>query len=208
MNLRFAILNFLGAGAVCALLSGCLFKAATVTNQRFVLTPVQAESHASGAGQPAIGLGRIRMPDYLLNDSMAVRKSDFQIEYLENALWAERLDHSFQRVLAANLSAHLPDNHVRLSPWQPGEVTLAVRVNIERLDVDPEGRGTLIARWQIESADSGKVLKNGEANMSNTGAKPYADPATIAKSISDLTSQFSQNLAQAIRESGPSGIAR
>ena len=208
MKINFALPYIIGAGTLCAFLAGCLLKPATVTTRRFVLTPVQAESRASNESQPAVGLGRITLPEYLLKDSMAVRKGDSEIQYLENALWAERLDHSFQRTLAANLSAQLVTLRVRLSSWQPGEVALAVRVNVERFDVDTQGRGTLIARWNIEAPDSGKVLKSGESSFAKSGPAPYNDPASIPTTLSDLTAQFSEALAKAVRECAPTAATR
>lgn len=208
MKTYYAHLRIIGAGALCALLSGCLFKPATVTTRRFVLTPVQAEANTGNPGQWAVGLGRVALPDYLLKDAMTVRKGDNEIQYLENALWAERLDHSFQRTLAANLSSHLTPVRVRLSSWQSGEVALAVRVNVERFDVDSQGRGTLIARWQIESADSGKLLKSGESSFNRSGPAPYNEPGTIATTLSDLTEQLSEVLAVAVRECAPTGATR
>lgn len=202
------IIRLFWVSALGVLITGCLFKPAVVTTRRFVLTPVQTKDRAADATQLAIGLGRITLPDYLLKDSMAVRKGDNEIQYLENALWAERLDHSFQRTLAANLSAQLGENRVRLSSWQPGEVSLAVRVTLERFDVDSQGQGTLIARWKIQVPESGKVLKSGESSFTKSGPVPYNDPASIPTTLSDLTAQFSEALAKAIRESAPTGAAR
>jgi len=206
MKPRFAIIGFLGISATCALITGCLFKPATVTTRRFVLTPVEGESRAATSRQLVVGIGRVTMPDYLLKDSMAVRKGDNEIQYLENALWAERLDHSFQRTLAANLSVQLPAVQVRVSSWQPGEVALAIRINVERLEVDFEGRGTLTVRWHIEGSDSGKVVKDGESNFTKTGSSPYADPANIASTLSELTGEFSQILAQALKDATPTTV--
>jgi uncharacterized lipoprotein YmbA len=208
MKSHFAISRALRVSALCALLTGCLLKPASVTTRRFVLTPARLAGHDTGASQLAVGLGRVTMPDYLLKDSMAVRKGDNEIQYLEDSLWAERLDHSFQRALAANLSSQLGDSRVRLSSWQPGEVGVAVRVSVERLDVDSEGRGTLIARWQIETPDSGKLLKHGESSLNKSGPVPYDKPATVATTLSDLTAQFSGLLAQAVRECAPTGATR
>jgi uncharacterized lipoprotein YmbA len=208
MKLNFKLVRVLGAGALCAVLAGCLLKPATVTTRRFVLTPLQAEGNAGNPTQLAVGLGRITLPDYLLRDSIAIRKGENEIQYLENALWAERLDHSFQRALAANLSTQLGGSRVHISAWQPGEVALAVRVSVERLDVDSHGRGTLIARWQIESPDSGKVVRSGESSLNKPGQPPYDEPATIATTLSDLTAQFSEVLAKAVRECTPTGATR
>jgi len=202
------LVRIVGIGVLAIVLTGCLFKPAVVTARRFVLTPVQTKERAVEATQFAVGLGRITLPDYLLKDSMAVRKGDNEIQYFENALWAERLDLSFQRTLAANLSAQLGENRVQLSSWQPGEVVLALRVAVERFDVDSQGQGTLIARWKIEAPESGRVLKSGESSFAKSGPVPYNDPASIPKTLSDLTAQFSEALAKAMRECAPTGAPR
>jgi len=200
MKTRHTLVGFLGVSAACALLAGCLFKPASVTTRRFVLTPVTAESRGDTTGQRAVGIRRVTLPEYLLKGPMAVRRSENEIEYLENALWAERLDTLFQRTLVADLAAQLPAHRVRLAPWQPGEVAFAVQVRVDRLDVDTQGRGALVARWQIESTESGTVLKSGEASLSNTAAAPHAEPAAVARAISHLIAQLSQTLAVAVGE--------
>jgi len=208
MKSHFTIIRLLGVSVLCILITGCLLKPATVTTRRFVLTPAPPGDRDTAATPITVGIGRVRMPDYLLKDSMAVRKGGNEIQYLENVLWAEGLDHSFQRTLAANLSSQLGGSRVRLSSWQPGEVALAVRVSVERLDVDAQGRGTLIVQWTIEAPESGKVLKDGESSFSKSGPVPHDDPASIAATLSDLTAQFSEAMAKAVRECAPTGATR
>ena len=50
------------------------------------------------------------------------------------------------------------------------------------------------------SAETG--LKSGESRLSNQGPSPYAEPQSVAATLSDLTAQLSEALAQAIREVG------
>ena len=190
--------------AVCVLLAGCLLKPTTVTTRSFVLTPMPASERGTAAtGHLAVGVGLVKMPPYLLRTSMAIRKGTNEIEYSETALWAERLDNSFQRTLAANLATLLPTDQIRLSAWQREEVALAVYVNVEQLDVDSQGRGTLLAWWRITTPSGDKLLKNGESRLNRGGPSPYANPQTMATTLSDLTADFSRALAQAIRESAP-----
>src|SRR5947207_8086212 len=103
---------------VCAaglFLSGCLLKPVTVSTRRFILAPIPASEHASAAGEPlSVGVGFMKMPAYLLRNSIALRKGPNEIDYLEHALWGERLDQSFQQTIAANLSLHLPSDRVFL----------------------------------------------------------------------------------------------
>ena len=200
--------HFLAAGSVCVLIAGCLLRPVAITTRQFVLTPSQPAKQSSGQSQLAVGLGSIKMPDYLLRSSMLVRKGDREIEYLESSLWAERLDRLFQRALAANLESQLPGSNIRLSTWLGGDVALAVFVSVDRLDVDAKGTGVLSAHWQIETSDRRKVLKSGECSLNKSGASPFANPEAVAITLSDLTAQFSETLAHAIRDTAAPGSPR
>ena len=156
----------LGAG-----LTGCSFlKPAKSTARYFVLTPLPAGDSATAAsGSLAVGVGPVKLPAYLFNTSLAIRKGTNEIDYLPSALWAERLDTGFQRVLAANLAIVLPTGQVRLSAWKSEEVAAEAYVAIEQFDVDTAGRGVLVARWRILSPGGDKVLKVGTSRLSRQG---------------------------------------
>ena len=203
MNLPTAILNSLLLGLVCILPSGCLLRPAKITTRQFILSPVRPETPLVAQSNVSIGLGAVKMPDYLRRSAMAIRRDGSEIEYLENALWAERLDQSFQRALAAGLRSQLPGSRVQLSSWQLNEVTAAVFVTVDRFDVTTEGRGTLTARWQLESADRRKVLKTGEDRFEKSGPSPQATPEAVAATLSELTAQFAEKLAREIRAAVP-----
>lgn len=205
MKIHHPLSQRLAVGSLCVLVAGCLFRPANVTTRQFVLKPALATSPSRDRSTLAVGLGAIKFPDYLLRSSMTVRKGDHEIEYLENSLWAERLDRSFQRTLAANLMSLLPGSRIQQSAWQSSEVTLAAFVNVERLDVDAQGNGTLVAHWQIETPDRRQVLKSGECNLNKSGPPPFANPEALVVTLSDLTAQFSEALAQAIRDCASSG---
>src|SRR5216110_582290 len=87
-------------------LAGCSFlKPAKSTTRYYVLTPVAATQ--SGSGSLAVGVGQVKLSPYLFNTSLAVRQGTNEVEYLDSAIWAERLDAGFQRVLAADLATAL-----------------------------------------------------------------------------------------------------
>src|SRR5580765_712629 len=131
-------------------LTGCSFlKPAKSTTRYYVLTPVAAAP--SGSGSLAVGLGQVKLPVYLFNTSLAVRKGTNEVQYLDSAIWAEPLDAGFQRVLAANLATVLPTEQVRMSAWRSEDVAAEVHVTIEQFDVEAGGRGVLIAQWRILS---------------------------------------------------------
>src|SRR5262245_55378758 len=109
--------------ASCAVFAGCLFKPTTVATRHFLLAPLpQSATNAPVGDNPAVGVGLVKIPDYLSRTSLAVRLGTNEIQYLETVLWAEPLEQSFQRAVAANLARMLPTDRLRLSAWQSGDV--------------------------------------------------------------------------------------
>src|SRR5262245_55223816 len=95
-------------------LTGCSFrKPAHSPTRHFVLTPLPAPGLTSAApGALGVCLGQVKIPAYLLNTSLGVRKGTNEIYYLSGALWAERLDTGIQNVLAANLRSLLSTGQI------------------------------------------------------------------------------------------------
>jgi len=184
------------------LLGGCLTKPERVSTRHFVLAPIQAPELAATKAQPlTVEVGFVKMPSYLLRDSMLVRKSTTEIEYLETALWAERLDQSFRQTLAENLSLLLASDRACLSASERDRVALRVSVSVEQFDVDAEGRGTLLAGWRLTAAGSDKPIKRGQARLIRPGPPPRGNPQAIATTLSALLAEFSRELVPALRES-------
>jgi len=150
-----------------------------------------------------VGVGIVKMPDYLLRNSLAVRKNADEVTYLETALWAERLDKDFTSTFVANLSELIPTDQIRLGAWRADEVALEVYVTIEQFDVDTTGKGMLVAWWRITSPGEAKVLKSGDVRLSKTGKSLASDPQNIVATLSDLVADLSQVLAQNIRDIAP-----
>ncbi len=194
---------FLSALAVCASLTGCFgfLKPAHETARHFVLTSLPSGGTMTALpASLAVGVGQVKLPAYLFDTSLAVRKDTNEIDYLPLALWAERLDTGIQRVLAANLATLLSTDRVRLSTWRSEDVGAEVYVTIQQFDVDTSGRGVLLAWWRILSPAGEKTLKTGESRLSRQGLAPDANPSGAVATLSDLLAELSQQLAQAIRE--------
>ena len=208
MNTRFYFASLLLAAAVCALLTGCLFKSATVSPRHFVLAPITTNEPASApTGHLSIGIAHVKMPPYLLRDSIAYRDGASEIGYLENAIWGERLDQCFQRTLVANLSELLSSDSISTVDSGRNQKMMCVVVNVQQFDVDSHGRGKLIAQWRITEPDNETPLKTGRVELTRAGASPRDHPETIAMTLSDLAADFSRQVAQAIRDAPVNGIA-
>jgi len=196
-----ARLNLVLALIAGASLTGCSFlKPARDTTRHFVLTPLPAAGPAkAGAGALGVGVGPVKLPAYLFDTSLAVRKGTNEIEYRLSALWAERLDTGIQRVLAANLASLLPTDQVRLSAWRSEDVAAEVYVTIEQFDVDTSGRGVLVAWWRILAPGGEKTLKAGECRLTRQGPAPDANPSGAIATLSELVADLSRQLTQAVQ---------
>jgi uncharacterized protein len=198
---RFALVSATGL-----LLAGCLLKPTTVSVRRFVLAPLPASAGAPATNTDlALGIGLVKMPAYLLRNALALRKGTNELEYVEDALWAEPLDQGFQRTLAANLSQLLSTEQIYLSSWGAEQVKLRVFVNVEQFDVDTRGKGRLIAWWRLTAPGSEHLVKSGKADLTRSGPSPRGNPQAIVATLSALTGEFSRQLAEAIREAAQAG---
>ena len=187
------------------LLAGCLFNSAPIATRHFILAPVSTNSEppasfASGENL-SVGIALVKMPSYLLRDSLAVRNSANEIEYLEGAQWGERLDLSFQRTVAANLSRLLSTDHVYSTDWSRNRVTMRISINVQQFEVDTQGRGSLVAHWRITAPDTDAPVNSGTTRLERTGPSPRGNSAAIPATLSDLTAEFSRELARLIQES-------
>jgi uncharacterized protein len=206
--MNYPLLKTLLAGAACACLCGCFsLKPARASARYFVLSPVPA-SAAPGSAHLAVGVGPVKLPSYLFNASLAVRKGTNEVEYLDTSLWAEQLPSGFQRVLAANLAALLPTDQLRLSSWRRDEVDLEVQTTVEQFDVDTSGRGMLVAWWRVLSPGSETLLKAGRFQASHEGPPPQANPGGATATLSALLVDLSRELAEVARTVQPAKDAK
>jgi len=208
MKSCFSFATVLLASITCAVFTGCLFKSATVSPRHFVLAPITTNEPASAPkGHLSVGIAHVKMPPYLLRDSIAFRNGASEIGYLENATWGERLDQCFQRTLAVNLSCLLSSDSVSAVDSGRNQKRMCVVINVDQFDVDSHGRGKLIAQWRITEPNNEKPLKSGRAELTRVGASPRDHPEAIATTLSDLAADFSRQLAQAIRGALVNGLA-
>jgi uncharacterized lipoprotein YmbA len=182
-------------------LTGCMFKPVTDSPRHFVLTPIPAQDPSPAVTRRlSIGLGFVRMPSQLLHGSLSIHNGTNEIDYLENALWAERLDHCFEHTLAVNLSRLLSSDGIYLDDWRRDGVVARVSVYVQQFEVDAHGTGTLIAQWRIISPEKDLALKSGLARLTRTGASPRGKPEVIVTTLSDLTADFGRDLAYSVRQ--------
>jgi uncharacterized lipoprotein YmbA len=141
----------------------------------------------------------VKIPAYLFNSSLAVRKGTNEILYPPGTLWAERLDTGIPRVLAADLSSLLPSEQIRVAVGASEDAAWEIGVTIEQFDVSSGGQAVLVATWRILSPGGEKILYSGESRLARNGPAPDTDPSGAVGTLSHLIADLGRQLAQALR---------
>lgn len=176
------------------LASGC---AGTPDTRFYVLTPLPVTTTAV-AGNIAVGVGPIDLPEYLDRPQIATRTAQNELKLAEFERWAESLKYSFTQVLISNLAALIPTQRVFVYPWRRAvTVDYQVQAQVSRFDRSVDGDSVLIVRWAILAGDSGRELRRRESTYRQTPTGPdYA--ATVAAMNQTLT-DFSREVAAALK---------
>jgi uncharacterized protein len=108
----------------------------------------------------AIGLGPVRLPDYLDRPQIVTRTDQNTVQLAEFERWAEPLSSNVPRTLAENLVLLLQNDSVVLYPW-PGsiEVTYQVVVEVNRFDGILGDKALLEAQWSVLGKKGKSVLR-------------------------------------------------
>jgi uncharacterized lipoprotein YmbA len=202
MNPGFCRIPLLALGLVGLTLAGFnVLKPSGFTPRSFVLTPVaQPEPPVTQTIHRTVGLGFVRLPGYLFGRNLAVRQGSTELVYLPQVVWAERLDHGLQRVLAANLTTLLPDSQMRLSAWRPDEVFAEIYVTVTQFDADTHGHCHLKASWRIVAPGGGPAQQAGLFQHHRAGPSPEVDPDGTIATMSALAADLSRTLADALAQ--------
>jgi hypothetical protein len=145
-----------------------------------------------------VGVGPINVPEYLNRPQIVTRMSANELRLAEFHKWAEPLKNGIARVLAMNLAAALPVEVV-FFPWRRTRIIdYQVAVQIERFDTDPEGRGTLGARWALFGRGGSQELVARAVRVTHEGeAVTYADRvATMSQVLADLSAAIVKTLEE------------
>lgn len=144
-----------------------------------------------------VGLGPIRIPEYLNRPQMLVAISDYQYTLSEEHRWAEKLDQNILLALYKILPEQLNTEHLIRYPWaQRQEVDYQVGIDILDLTVDAQGQSQLIAQWFIKPKDKPSIDKRFECRLSAS----TTDYAVMVKAQSQCLTQLGQVLAKTLNE--------
>jgi uncharacterized lipoprotein YmbA len=155
------ILSFRHTGIVIILvimmLAGCRSKTPPVTF--YTLSPMQeaALSKDPRSGKDiSIGVGPLRLPDYLNKPQIVTRKGVSKLDYSEFHRWGGYLDKGFLRVVSENLSVLLSTDQVKIFPWsRKHEPLFQVDFDVKQFDGQLGEVVTLNIIWTIRGREKG-----------------------------------------------------
>ncbi len=188
----------LGLGLITGL--GC---SSTAPSNFYTLSPiskaVEVSSDKGGAGQPlSIGIGPVRLPQYLVRQEIVTRTDANKIELAEFDLWGGSLQDDFSRNLIENLSRLLAVQRVNVY-LLPGIGSLDYRVAVDviRFDGKLGGDISLIASWTIREGQGKKIIRVETSRIQeSTGGPSYE---AMVEGMSRALGQMSRQIADAIK---------
>ena len=164
--------------------------------------PAANPAPAGNESRMSIGVGPVKLPEYLDRSQIVTRSSPNELEVAAFDRWAEPLRSSFPRVLTENLSALLNTNRVSVFPWRNTiSVKYQVMVDVVQFDADARGNAVLVARWGILGDDGNKMYMIKKSNITvPTNSDDYTQ---LVSAQSQALAEFSREIAVAIKEISP-----
>ena len=144
---------------------------------------------------PMIGLGPIRLPEYLDRFQMVVAVSENKYKLIDGHRWAEKLDQNISLALFKTLPSQLGTDRMIRYPWpqRPG-VDFQVKIDILELNIDQDGQSQLVAQWSIKSKD--ETILNKRSSFTAQASTTDIDKMVHAQSecLTKLGQEIATNL--------------
>lgn len=170
--------------ALLALAAGC---ARTPPAQYYLLQAPAATTVGTASG-PRIGLGPVRLPEYLDRPQIVSWASATRLSLSNSHRWAEPLQQSVARALLARLAQALPDAQIVPFPWRGAQSPpRQIVVDVQRFERAADGTLHLDARWTVQAAD---------------GAEPQAFDSAIAMPVTGAADDYDAIVAVASQAVG------
>lgn len=180
-------------------LGGCLGKSQSA--RFYALTPLtydQTPASAEGAGRnAAVGIGPIKLADYLDQSKIVIRTSNNQLERAEYDQWAGSLKENLANVLADNLGFLLPTEHIFIFPWRSAMVVdYQVVLDIVQFDGSPGKDIQLIARWRLVAKKEKQLLavKRFSVRESVASEDYTAMVAAQSRALAELSREIAETI--------------
>ena len=180
--------------------SGCLGK--SQSSRFYTLNPISEGKAKVINDTPArdaiIGIGPIKLADYLDQSKLVTRTGDNRLVKAEFDLWAGSFKDNLTNVLAENIGILLPTERIYIYPWRLSEpMDYQIIVDVVRFDGDLGKDAWLVARWSIVvGKDKELVVVNRSSIREPVKGSNYA---AVVAAQSRALATLSQDIVAAIQ---------
>ena len=186
-------------------LGGCLGKGTQKPTEFYLLQPLNSSIEEQGAiaGEGIVlGVGPVRVRDYLNRPQIVTRTSTNEIKIHDFQYWGEPLSTNFTAILAQNLSVLLSTDRILIFPYRSKQelpIDYQVSVDVIRFDGEPGVEASLLAQYYILEFEGNerKQIVTRQPSFS----KPLADDSfeTLVATMSELVADLSREIAKEIK---------
>lgn len=163
----------------------------------FALSPIDADFRQDPDDAVMLGLGPIRMPDYLNRSQIVWRGDNAEMRVDEFSRWTEPLAKSLLRIVSTDVDNLLTGVVVVVFPYEPfvrDQVVYRLVGDINRFEADGSGQVVLEIQWGIADVDGGVVVPV-RRNRYQAQASTADDPGSVVAAMNDALAQFSRDIA-------------
>jgi len=200
------------AAALGALAAGGCFSPRPDPSKFFVLAPVAAAANPiapaglTSASMPTIGIGPIKLPEYLDRDEVVTRVGPNRLKLSDQDRWAEPLGDNFKQVIAQDLTQLLGTHSITFFPWfATTHVDYQVRIDVYRFETDPSANAQLLAHWQVLDG-SGKLLYANDSDLSEQAQPAEPVAAALSRAVDGLARQIASAIQSLERRRQPGQV--
>ncbi len=183
-------------------LGGC---ARSQSPRFYALSPIQEDQVISKRKSPAqnavIGIGPVKLADYLDQAMLVTRTSDNQAVKAEYDRWVGSFKDNFINVVADDIGFLLSTERIYLYPWRMGvPIDYQVVLDVVRCDGRLGDDAWLEVRWSIFAGPGKKLLRIDRSSIREPVMGP--DYAALVAAQSRALAKLSQEIAKAIQSAG------
>lgn len=142
-----------------------------------------------------VGLGPIRVAEYLQHLQLVVNRDNNSLQLTENAYWGEPLQKGITRVLAINLMNNQSNRLVETFPWRSDAIPeFSLRLTVRDMQLI-EGKAVINASWQLINNETRSVVTQQHfVRNKPTGSSP----SQIAAAYSELLAELADDMNKAL----------
>ncbi len=191
------ILRYAATTAISLMLCGCGTSAPV---RYFNLEPIDYGSTSSAGERHIVGLGPLDLPGYLARPQIVTRGTNAEIIINDFRRWAEPVDESIHRIVAANVESLVDDVIVVSYPYHTmAQPEFRVYGDVVQFDADVSGEAVLVVQWGIAAADRTMVAPPQRARYVAQATDP-SDTGAVVVALNAVIGDFSRDIASHIEQ--------